>query len=309
MNNQTIRDRSAAIKKIAGELGFDMCGISRAEYLKEDAPRLEQWLKEKRHGEMAYMAEHFAKRLDPAKLVDGARSVISLIYNYFPAKEIFKDKPYKIARYAYGNDYHRVIKKKLKTFINLIREKTGDFHGRAFVDSAPVMERQWAARSGLGWTGKNTLLLNPKMGSYFFIAELISDLELEPDLPISDYCGSCTRCIEACPTQALTPYKIDASKCISYLTIELKGNIPGEFKGKYENWIFGCDICQEVCPWNRFSKPHDEPEFRPDPALENFEKNDWEEMTEGIFEKLFRKSPLKRAKFSGVKRNIRFARK
>ncbi len=309
MSNPSAHDHAVFIKRTALEQGFDMCGISWAGYMEHEASKLEQWLRENRHGEMSYMARHFRKRLDPSLLVEGARSVISLAYNYFPKKEIFGNGEYKIARYAYGNDYHRVIKKKLNHFINILREKIGNINGRAFVDSAPVMERQWASRSGLGWTGKNTLLLNPKMGSYFFLAELIVDLELEPDTPISDYCGSCTRCIDACPTQALTPYMIDARKCISYLTIELKERIPDEFRNKNENWIFGCDICQEVCPWNRFSKPHHEPEFEPGPELETMKKKDWEEMTEEVFQNIFRMSPLQRAKFEGIKRNVSFAGK
>jgi epoxyqueuosine reductase len=308
MNQALLKDRSAQVKKIALSLGFDLCGISKAAYLENETPRLEKWLGENRHGEMAYMARHFDKRLDPAKLVEGARSVISLVHNYFPKKDIFSGRKYKIARYAYGADYHNVIRKKLEKFVLAIREQIGEVNGRVFVDSAPVMERQWAAQAGLGWTGKNTLLLNPAMGSYFFLSEFITDLELDPDAPIQDHCGTCTRCIDACPTGALTPYQIDARKCISYLTIELKGPIPDEFRDKYNEWIFGCDICQEVCPWNRFSKPHREPELDPVPEIESFSDADWIEITADVFRKLFKKSPLQRAKLEGIKRNIEFLR-
>lgn len=306
MSSLTLKERSETIKKLARETGFDLCGISKAQPLEKESGRLGQWLSQGMHGEMAYMTRNKDKRLDPVKLVEGAKSVISLIHNYYPSKNLFEKKNYKIARYAYGKDYHFVIKKKLIKFIKVLEKKFGAVNGRVFVDSAPVMERQWAAKAGLGWTGKNTLLLNRSMGSYFFLAEAITDLELQPDHPVKDYCGSCTKCIDACPTSALSPYKLDARRCISYLTIELKNDIPPEFKGKYNDWIFGCDVCQEVCPWNRFSKPHNEPEFEPDPELERMNEPEWNEITEEIFRKLFRKSAVKRSKFTGLKRNISF---
>lgn len=253
------------------------------------------------------MENHFNKRLDPSVLVPGAKSVISLVYNYFPKNDLAREGSLKIAKYAYGEDYHIVVKEKLRSLVEHIREKIGDIHGRAFVDSAPVMERAWAQRSGLGWIGKNSLLLNRSMGSFFFLAELIVDLELEYDGPVKDYCGSCTACIDACPTGAIPePYVVDGSKCISYFTIELKEEIPSDVKGKFENWIFGCDICQNVCPWNRFSKPHHESRFDPRPDLQNMTSEEWLEISEEVFRKLFKKSPLKRAKLEGIKRNVRF---
>lgn len=294
------------IKSIASSLGFSFCGISKAEFLKEEAPRLEEWLKRGYQGKMSYLDNHFDKRLDPSKLVPGAKSVVSLIYNYYPEEEHQQDKPFKIAKYAYGRDYHFVIKDKLKTFMERIYKEIGEVDGRAFVDSAPVHERAWAAKSGLGWVGKNSLLLNRKMGSFFFLAELIIDLELEPDGPIKDYCGTCTACQDACPTNAIPePYVVDGSRCISYLTIELKDEIPVEFKENMEGWAFGCDICQDVCPWNRFSKPHNEPAFQPQ-GWESFTPQEWEEMTEDVFRKVFKKSAVKRTKYEGLKRNIRF---
>ncbi len=297
------------IKSLASELGFSFCGISKAEFLEQEAPKLEDWLKKGYHGQMGYLVNHFDKRLDPSKLVPGAKSVVSLIYNYYPQQTHQPESGPKIAKYAYGQDYHHVIKDKLKEFTHLLAEKVGQIEGRAFVDSAPVMERQWAAKSGLGWIGKNSLLLNRKMGSFFFLAELIIDLELEPDGPIKDYCGTCTACQDACPTDAIPqPYVIDGSKCISYLTIELKDEIPQEFKGKMEDWAFGCDICQDVCPWNRFSKPHNEPKFQPQ-GWEGFNSKDWEEMTEEVFQKVFKKSAVKRTKFGGLKRNLDFIKK
>jgi epoxyqueuosine reductase len=296
------------VKTLSRELGFLQCGIAQSAFLKEEAPRLENWLKSKMHGEMSYMANHFDMRLDPAKLVPGAKSVISLLYNYTPPNDLPADNTFKIARYAYGKDYHFVIKDKLKDFMTRLQDQIGAVEGRVFVDSAPVMERAWAERSGLGWIGKNSLLLNRNHGSYFFLAEIISDLELIPDGPMGDYCGTCTACMDACPTDAIPdPYIVDASKCISYLTIELKNNIPGEFKGKMNDWIFGCDICQEVCPWNRFAKPHEEEAFKPHPKLEQMSRSDWHELTEEVFKEVFKKSPLKRAKFAGIKRNILFA--
>ncbi len=299
---------SALVKSISADLGFSFCGISKAEFLEEEAPKLEEWLSRGYQGKMGYLENHFDKRLDPRLLVPGAQSVVSLVYNYFPEKIQEKPDTPKIAKYAYGHDYHFVIKNKLKEFMARIHEEIGAVEGRVFVDSAPVHERAWAAKSGIGWIGKNSLLLNREMGSFFFLAELIIDLELEPDGPIKDYCGTCTACQDACPTDAIPePYVVDGSRCISYLTIELKDEIPSEFKGKMENWAFGCDICQDVCPWNRFSKKHEEPKFKPQ-GWEDFSKNDWEEMTEEVFKKVFKKSAVKRTKFEGLKRNIRFIR-
>ena len=300
---------SQIIKTQAKNLGFDFCGIAKAGFLEEEAPKLEAWLNQNYHGQMAYMANHFDKRLDPTKLVDGAKTVVSLVYNYYPKAELFQEKEdLKVAKYAYGQDYHHVIKDKLKVLLENLRQEIGEFGGRAFVDSAPVMERQWAQKSGLGWLGKNSLLLNKEMGSFFFLAELIIDLEVKPDPPvIKDYCGTCTKCIDACPTEAIVqPGVVDGSKCISYLTIELKENIPASFKGKMENWVFGCDICQDVCPWNRFSKPHQEPLFDPKPELEEMTKRDWEEITNETFNKVFAKSAVNRTKHKGLLRNIAF---
>jgi epoxyqueuosine reductase len=295
------------IKSLAQELGFSFCGIAKAEFLEEEAPRLEAWLKRGYSGKMHYLENHFDLRLDPTKLVPGAKSVISLIYNYFPEKDLAENRSLKIAKYAYGEDYHFVIKEKLKVFLQRIQEEIGDVHGRAFVDSAPVMERTWAAKAGLGWVGKNSLLLNRSMGSFFFLAELIIDLELKYDGPIKDYCGTCTACMEACPTEAIPqPNVVDGSKCISYFTIELKEEIPNDVKGKFDNWIFGCDICQDVCPWNRFSKPHAEPRFHPSAELEKMNEQDWKEITEEVFQRVFRKSAVKRTGFNGLKRNIDF---
>lgn len=298
---------SSLIKKLATDLGFSYCGIAKAEFLEEEAPRLEAWLKKNYQGQMHYLENHFDKRLDPTLLVPGARSVISLVYNYFPGKDLVKDDHLKIAKYAYGEDYHTVIKEKLAILMQQIHDQIGEVNGRAFVDSAPVMERVWAQRSGLGWIGKNSLLLNKSMGSFFFLAELIIDLTLEYDGPVKDYCGTCTACMDACPTDAIpAPYVVDGSKCISYFTIELKEEIPTQVKGKFENWIFGCDICQDVCPWNRFSQPHQEKRFDPHPELEKMNAHEWKEITEEVFQNLFRKSAVKRAKFSGLKRNIDF---
>ncbi len=298
---------SQQIKTEAKHLGFLSCGFSQAEFLEQEAPRLEKWLKNQMHGEMHYMENHFDKRLDPTKLVEGSKSVISLLLNYFPTQNQKDETAPKISKYAYGTDYHFVIKNKLKSLLNFIQDEIGDVHGRAFVDSAPVLDKAWAARSGLGWIGKNSNLLTQQVGSFYFIAELIIDLELEYDSPTTDHCGSCTACIDACPTQAITePYVVDGSKCISYFTIELKDNIPPEFKGKFENWMFGCDVCQDVCPWNRFSKPHGEPLFNPHPELLTMSKNDWEEITEDVFSRLFKNSAVKRTKYSGLKKNINF---
>jgi epoxyqueuosine reductase len=294
------------IKAEAERLGFMSCGVSKAEFLEEEAPRLEQWLNENRNGEMRYMENHFDKRLDPTLLVDGAKSVVSLLLNYYP-DEVQREDSYKLSKYAYGRDYHFVIKDKLKHLLRFIQEEIGEVDGRAFVDSAPVLDKAWAAKSGLGWMGKNSNLLSKKTGSFFFIAELIIDLELEYDTPVTDHCGSCTACIEACPTDAIyEPYKVDGSKCISYYTIELKEQIPATEKGKFEDWMFGCDICQDVCPWNRFSKPHNEPLFNPHPDLLQLNKKDWEELTQETFGKIFQKSAVKRTKFAGLQRNISF---
>jgi epoxyqueuosine reductase len=308
MTPKAMRERhTALVKKIAAELGFDFCGISEATFLEEEAPRLEAWLKQAYHGKMHYMENHFDKRLDPRKLVEGARSVVSLLYNYYPPETLPQEGNLKLSKYAYGKDYHKVIKKKLKHFMQRLQSEVGEVHGRAFVDSAPVMDKVWAKRSGLGWIGKHSNLINRKMGSFFFIAELIIDLDLEPDGPIKDYCGTCTRCIDACPTGAIVaPYVVDGSRCISYLTIELKDNLPAEFKDKMQDWIFGCDICQDVCPWNRFARPHGEADFMPSEALKNMRRNDWIELTEEVFENLFRGSAVKRTGYEGLKRNIRF---
>lgn len=301
---------SRFVKSVSHSLGFDYCGISKAGFLEEEASRLDKWLQKDMHGEMAYMANHFDKRLDPTLLVEGARSVITLMYNYFPEEPLPTENNYQIARYAYGKDYHFIIKDKLKDFLEQLRAKYGQIEGRVFVDSAPVMERAWAVKSGAGWVGKNSLLLNKHMGSYFFLAEMIIDLEMEYDGPVKDYCGTCTRCIDACPTQAIVePYVVDGSKCISYFTIELKDNIPDEFQSTYKDWIFGCDICQEVCPWNRFSRPHKEPEFNPNEKLKDFRNRDWEELTEEVFNRIFKNSPLKRTKYKGIQRNIAFVKK
>lgn len=306
-----ISNNTQIVKRTAAELGFSFCGISKAEKLETEAPRLEAWLKKGAHGKMSYMEKHFDKRLDPTLLVPGAKSVVSLLYNYYPEKDLTKEKDshHKIAKYAYGKDYHFVIKDRLKSFMSLLHEQIGAIEGRVFVDSAPVMERQWAQKSGLGWIGKNTLLINKKQGSFFFLAELIIDLELEADGPIKDYCGSCTRCIDACPTEAITPYELEANKCISYLTIELKDNIPTEFKEQMAGWAFGCDICQDVCPWNRFSKPHHEDEFKPKKELESLFNNNWEDLTKEIFQVAFKNSAVKRTKFEGLKRNLEFLKK
>jgi len=300
-------NQSQFIKSEAKRLGFLSCGISRAEFLEVEAPRLEKWLKNNAHGEMQYMENHFDKRLDPTKLVEGSKSVISLLLNYFPS-EIQQDKSApKISKYAYGTDYHFVIKDKLKQLLHFIQDEIGDVHGRAFVDSAPVLDKAWAAKSGLGWIGKHSNLLTQQVGSFYFIAELIVDLELDYDTPTTDHWGTCTACIDARPTQAITdPYVVDGSKCISYFTIELKENIPTDFKGQFDDWMFGCDICQDVCPWNKFSKSHSEPLFNPHPELLEMTKKDWEEITQDTFNKVFQKSAVKRTKYSGLIRNIRF---
>lgn len=301
------RQHATLIKKEAKRLGFLSCGISKAEFLEQEAPRLEKWLKNNMHGKMHYMENHFDKRLDPTKLVEGSKSVVSLLLNYYPSKEQHDKSAPKISKYAYGTDYHFVIKNKLKSLLHFIQENVGDVHGRVFVDSAPVLDKVWAARSGLGWIGKHTNLLTQQVGSFYFIAELIVDLDLEYDTPTTNHCGTCTACIDACPTDAIIePYLLDGSKCISYVTIELKDNIPAEFKGRFENWMFGCDVCQDVCPWNHFSKPHNEPLFDPNPEILSMTKNDWEDITEDVFNQLFKNSAVKRTKFSGLKRNINF---
>lgn len=288
-------------------MGFEFCGISEAGFLEEEAPRLEQWLEEEKHGKMSYMERHFDKRLDPTKLVEGARSVISVLYNYYPKETQQDPEAPKISKYAYGRDYHFVMKDKLRELMQFIQEQIGEVSGRVFVDSAPVMDKAWAKKSGLGWVGKHSNLLNRDKGSFFFIGAIICDLDLEPDGPIKDYCGSCTRCIDACPTDAIDAYEVDGSKCISYFTIELKDSLlPEDMKGKFQNWAFGCDICQDVCPWNKFAEPHNEPLFDPHPDLLSMAREDWEEMTEEVFRELFRKSAVKRTKYSGLKRNIRF---
>ncbi|WP_439554536.1 tRNA epoxyqueuosine(34) reductase QueG [Flavobacterium macrobrachii] len=294
------------IKAEAKRLGFLSCGISKAGFLEDDAPRLEKWLNQNHHGKMDYMTDYFDKRLDPTLLVPDSKSVITVLLNYYPP-DFQNSDSYKISKYAYGKDYHSVLKKKLKKLLRAIRTEIGDVSGRAFMDFAPVMEKSWAAKSGLGWIGKNANLITQKTGSFYFIAELILDLELEYDNPTTDHCGSCTACIDACPTEAIVaPYVVDGSKCISYYTIELKENIPQEMKGKLDDWMFGCDVCQDVCPWNRFSKAHSEPLFTPYPELLSYSKKDWEEITEETFAKVFTNSPLKRTKLEGLKRNINF---
>jgi len=305
MNSQTSK-YTKLIKEESKRLGFLSCGISKAEFLEAEAPRLEKWLNANMHGEMRYMENHFDKRLDPTKLVDGSKSVVSLLLNYFPS-QTQNTESYKLSKYAYGTDYHFVIKDKLKQLLQFIQDEIGEVSGRAFVDSAPVLDKAWAAKSGLGWIGKHSNLLTQKVGSFYFIAELIIDLELDYDTPTTDHCGSCTACIDACPTEAIVkPYVVDGSKCISYLTIELKDNIPSDFKNKTDDWMFGCDVCQDVCPWNRFSKPHNEPLFNPHPELLEMTKKDWDEITEDTFKKVFKKSAVKRTKYSGLTRNIKF---
>lgn len=295
-----------SIKAEAKRLGFLSCGISKADFLEEEAPRLEKWLNKNMHGEMGYMENHFDKRLDPRKLVEGSESVISLLLNYYQ-EETQREDAYKISKYAYGQDYHHIIKNKLRQLQEFITEEIGEVNGRAFVDSAPVLDKAWAAKSGLGWIGKNSNLLTQQVGSFYFIAELIVDIELEYDHAVTDHCGTCTACLDACPTQAIVePYVVDGSKCISYFTIELKNELPNEMKGSFDDWMFGCDVCQDVCPWNRFSKSHNEPLFNPHPELLSMSKKDWEEITLEVFQKVFKKSAVKRTKFSGLTRNIEF---
>ena len=305
--NLIAHNRTEWLKQKAIELGFISVGVSKAEELTEEAPRLERWLKEGMHGEMKYMEGHFEKRLDPRKLVPGTKSVVSLLFNYHNPEVNSKDDEFKISQYAVGTDYHFVLKRKLKELLKMMKEEWGDVEGRVFVDSAPVLERVWAAKSGLGWRGKNSLLLSKKRGSYFFTAEMMLDIEFEYDVPVADHCGSCTSCIDACPTGAIIqPYIVDGSKCISYFTIELKGAIPEPMAGKFDNWIFGCDVCQEVCPWNRHSSPTTEPEFTPTDGILEMTKSDWIDLTEEIFRDYFKSSPVMRTGFEGLKRNIKF---
>lgn len=300
---------STLIRQEAQRLGFSFVGFSKARQLDEAARRLENWLNQGNHGEMRYMENHFEKRIDPTKLVPGAKSVISLLFNYHSDKKQQDVDAPRISTYAYGTDYHFILKDKLKTLLEFIRDHVGHVEGRCFVDSAPVLEREWARLGGLGWVGKNTMLIHPKAGSYYFLAEIISDLDVsEHNTPLKDYCGTCTRCIDACPTDAISSegYVLDGSKCISYLTIELRDAIPESFRDKMENWMFGCDICQEVCPWNRFSTPNNEPAFQPSDELLQMQENDWIELTEETFRRVFKKSPVKRTKFNGLQRNIKF---
>jgi epoxyqueuosine reductase len=304
-------DKSQFVKSLAAEAGFDFCGIAAVRYLSEDARKLENWLQQGKHGKMQYMEKHFDLRINPYKLLPGAKSVICFLMNYFPSQTQEKNIP-KISKYAYGLDYHEVIRPKLQQILFRMKERFGDFHGRGFVDSAPVLERSWAVQSGLGWVGKNGNLIHKKSGSFFFIATLIVDLELEYDAPTTaDYCGNCTRCIEACPTQAIGAEKeVDGSKCISYFTIELKDLIlPDKMKGHFDDWIFGCDTCQDVCPWNRFSTFATETAFTPISETIHFKEKDWEDLTEEGFKKIFTGSPLKRAKYAGIKRNLQFIKK
>ena len=306
--NPAVKTNTEFVKNTIHQHGFSFCGISKSGFLQEEEPRLTQWLKNNFHGKMSYMENHFDKRLDTTKLVEGSKSVISVLYNYYTDKKQNDERAPKISKYAYGEDYHHVIKDKLTAVMDELQNKIGKFDFRVFTDSAPVLDKAWAKKSGLGWIGKNSNLITKKQGSFFFIAEIICDLELEYDGPIKDYCGTCTACMDECPTEAIvTPYVVDGSKCISYFTIELKDEIlPKEIKGKMDNWMFGCDVCQDVCPWNRFSKKHSEPLFEPKEKLLSMKKNEWQELTAEIFQELFKRSAVKRTKFEGLKRNIRF---
>ena len=308
--NQTASTHSQVIKRLAQQHGFAFCGISKADFLEAEAPHLENWLNQHMHGEMGYMANHFDKRLDPRLLVDGAQTVVSLVYNYFPSTQFQPlSDSFKVSKYAFGEDYHRVIKDKMQVLWDDLQNELGEINGRMFVDSAPVLEKAWAKMSGIGWVGKNANLIIPKQGSFYFIAELIIDLPAVPDGPIRDFCGTCTRCIDACPTEAITPYVVDGSKCISYFTIELKENLPIELNKGFEDWIFGCDICQDVCPWNRHAKAHTESRFEPKPEMLGLSKSDWEDMSEELFKTLFRYSAISRTKLDGIRRNIAHAKK
>ena len=301
------KNYSDFIKNKSIELGFISCGISKSGFLENEIGRFESWLKNNYHGKMSYMERNFDKRMDTRKLVDGSKSVISLLFNYYPSKEI-NNNSFKISKYAYGKDYHFIIKDKLKTLLSSMRNEIGEIDGRVFVDSAPIMEKAWAKKSGLGWVGKNTNLISKKTGSFFFIAEIIVDLELEYDNEVTDHCGSCNACLDACPTDALyEPYKIDASKCISYFTIELKEQFPNDLKKDFNDWIFGCDICQDVCPWNKFSRPNEEPLLNPLKEINQYSKKDWLELTDEVFKVVFKGSPIERTKFNGLKRNIQYA--
>ncbi|AWL09023.1 Epoxyqueuosine reductase [Aquirufa nivalisilvae] len=301
---------SSLIKKRAFEAGFSFCGISKADFLDEEAPRLEAWLNQGLQGEMAYMANHFDKRLDPRKLVEGCQTVVSLVFNYYPSPSLTPlNHHFKVSKYAFGEDYHRVVKDKMQVLWDAMQEDLGEISGRMFVDSAPVLEKAWAKKSGLGWIGKNGNLIIPKQGSFYFIAELLIDIPAEPDGPIKDFCGTCTRCIDACPTEALTPYWVDGSKCISYFTIELKEGIPASMKSDFQDWIFGCDICQDVCPWNRFSTPHQEPRLEAKLTFLEMERGDWEDLSEEVFKELFHYSAIKRTKITGLQRNIQYINK
>jgi epoxyqueuosine reductase len=296
------------IKAKANDLGFISCGISKSGFLENEVERFEKWLKNSYHGKMSYMERNFDKRMDTTKLVEESKSIISLLYNYYPTKKINDQNNFKISKYAYGNDYHFIIKDKLKRLLAEMRDEIGEINGRVFVDSAPILERAWAKKSGLGWVGKNTNLISKKTGSFFFIAEIIVDLDLNYDSEVRDHCGSCTACLDACPTNALyEPYKIDASKCISYFTIELKEQFPSDLKKDFNDWIFGCDICQDICPWNKLSKPNNEPLLKPKEQLKKYNKKDWVELTDEVFKVVFKESPLKRTKYEGLKRNIKYA--
>jgi epoxyqueuosine reductase len=301
-------ERSQAIKAKALELGFLACGMAKAEFLEEEASRLEQWLRSRKNGEMDYMANHFDLRTDPRKLVPGAKSVISLAYNYYTTNKQADPLAPKLSTYAYGRDYHKVVKQRLKPLMAFITEQYGQVDMRCFTDSAPVLEKAWAQRAGIGWRGKHTNVIRQGNGSYFFLCEIVLDLELAPDAPATDHCGTCRRCIDACPTEAITPYGVDGSKCISYYTIELKDAIPTD-AGDFRNWAFGCDICQQVCPWNRFSTPHQEPDFNPKPELMALTKDEWHGMTEVLFDELFQGSPVKRTKYEGLMRNLQYLNK
>lgn len=303
--SSTPKNISDTIKSLASRHGFEFCGLSNADFLEAEAPRLENWISQNMHGNMSYMENHFDKRLDPRKLVDGCKTVVSLVYNYFPspAFQPLQDS-FKVSKYAFGQDYHVVIKDKMKLLWDDLHTALGDFTGRMFVDSAPILEKAWAQKSGIGWIGKNANLIIPKQGSFYFLAEMLIDLTCEPDGPIKDFCGTCTRCIDACPTDAITPYVVNGSKCISYFTIELKENMPIDLQKDFQDWIFGCDICQDVCPWNRFSKPHQEPLFQTSNDFLGLNRQDWESLSEDLFKELFRYSAINRTKLKGIKREI-----